>query len=63
MLIPPPKRGKIDPMYASEMKVHPESVTITAKIDAAEGRDVANVDIPGAYMKSFTWFSENKWRN
>ena len=48
------KRGNIDPMYASEMKVDPESVIITAEIDAAKGRDVAIVYIPGAYMKIFT---------
>jgi hypothetical protein len=37
---------------ASSPTVATESVFITAVIDAEEGRDVAVVDIPGAFMQA-----------
>jgi Reverse transcriptase (RNA-dependent DNA polymerase) len=37
---------------ASSPTVSIESVILTSVLDAAEGRDVATVDIPGAFMQA-----------
>ena len=43
---------KIEPKDATYPTVSTESVMLTATIDALEGRDVALVDIPGAYLSA-----------
>ena len=43
---------KIEPKDATSPTVSTEAVMITATIDALEGRDVAVVDIPGAYLSA-----------
>ena len=44
--------GKIEPKDATSTTVLTEAVILTAKSDALEGRDVAVVDIPGAYLSA-----------
>ena len=44
--------GKIKPKDATFPIVSTESVMLTATIDALEGRDVAVVDIIGAYLRA-----------
>ena len=46
------QRGEIKPMGATSPTVSTEAVMLTATIDALEGRDVAVVDIPGAYLSA-----------
>ena len=46
------QRDKIEPKDATSPTVSTESVMLTATIDALEGRDVAVVDIPGAYLSA-----------
>ena len=46
------KREKIEPKDATFPIVSTESVMLTATIDALEGRDVAVVDIIGAYLSA-----------
>ena len=44
--------GKIEPKYATSPTVLTEEVMLTATTDALEVRDVALVDIPGAYLSA-----------
>ena len=46
------QRGTIDPERASSPTVSTESVLLTATIDAEEGRDVATIDIPNAFVQT-----------
>ena len=46
------QREKIEPKDATSPTVSTEAVMLTAAIDALEGRDVAVVDIPGAYLST-----------
>ena len=46
------QREKIDPKDATSTTVLTEAVMLTATIYALEGRDVAVVDIPGAYLSA-----------
>ena len=45
--------GKIEPKDATSPTVLTEAVMFTATIDALEVRDVAVVDIPGAYLSAY----------
>ena len=47
------KREKIEPKDSTSPTVSTEAAMLTATIDAIEGRDVAVVDIPGAYLSSY----------
>ena len=44
------QRWKIEPKDATSTKFLTEAVMLTATMDALEGRDVAVVDTPGAYL-------------
>ena len=44
------KRAYADPMDPAPPTVTTESVLIIGVIDAKEGRDVAILDLPGAYL-------------
>jgi hypothetical protein len=46
------QRGKIDKLDASSPTAALESVLLTAVIDAHEGRDVAVIDIPNAFVQT-----------
>ena len=46
------KREKIEPKDATSPTVSTEAVMLTATLDKLEGRDVAVVDIPGAYLSA-----------
>jgi hypothetical protein len=46
------QRGKIDKLDASSPTAALESVLLTAVIDAREGRDVAVIDIPNAFVQT-----------
>ena len=46
------QRGTIDKVAAHSPTAALESVMLTAAIDAAEGRDVAIVDIPNAFVQT-----------
>ena len=46
------KQEKIEPKDATSPTVSTEAVMLTATIDAQEGRDVAVVDIPRAYLRA-----------
>ena len=46
------QRGTIDPERATSPTVSTESVLLTAVIDAHEGREVATVDIPNAFVQT-----------
>ena len=46
------KREKIEPKDSTSPTVSTEAAMLTATIDALEGRDVAVVEIPGAYMRA-----------
>ena len=46
------QRDKIKPKDATSPTVSTEAVMLTATINALEGRDVAVVDIPGAYLSA-----------
>ena len=39
-------------METSSPTAHTESISIGSTIDAKEGRDVAHVDIPGAFLQT-----------
>jgi hypothetical protein len=47
------QRETVEPGAATSPNVSLESVLITSTIEAYEGRDVAVVDIPGAYLRSY----------
>ena len=42
----------MEPKDATSLTVSTEAVMLTATIDTLEGRDVAVVDIPGAYLSA-----------
>ena len=44
------QRGHIDKTYATSPNATLESVLLTSTIDAKEGRDVAIIDIPNAFV-------------
>ena len=44
------QRGHIDNTYATSPTAALESVLLTSTIDAKEGRDVAVIDIPNAFV-------------
>ena len=44
------KRADADPMDSASPTVANESVLITGVIDAKERRDIATLDLPGAYL-------------
>ena len=44
------QRSDDDPMDAASPTVAKKSVLITGVIDTKEGRDVAKLDLPGAYL-------------
>ena len=44
------QRAYSEPMDAASPTVAKKSVLITDVIDAKEGRDVATLDLPGAYL-------------
>ena len=46
------QQEKIEPKDATSPAVSTESGMLTATIDALEGRDVAVVEIPGAYLSA-----------
>ena len=46
------QRGKIEPKDATSPTVSTEAVMLTAIIDALEGKDMAVVDIPWAYLSA-----------
>ena len=47
------QQKKIEPKDARSPTVSMEAVILTATIDALEVRDVAVVDIPGAYLSAY----------
>ena len=46
------QREKIEPKDKTSPTVSTEAFMLTAKIDKIEGRDVAVLDIPGAYLSA-----------